>query len=82
MVLEELRVVDLKAARGLSFHTGRIRSIDIIKDHQNCKTLPPSRLHLPIVPLPVGQAFKHMRLRWPNLFKPPHMSTGGWLHLP
>jgi hypothetical protein len=40
-----------------------------LKNHPHSDTLPPTRPHLLIEPLPKGQGFKHMILWGPNLFK-------------
>ena len=73
MVLQkELRVLclDPQAAEGDCVHTGYILSIGDLKVHPHNDTLPPTKTHLLIVPLPMGQAFKHMSL-WAMLFKRP-----------
>ena len=74
MVLEKWRLLHLdpKTARErLSFHTGQSMSIGDLKAQPHSDTFPPTRSHLLIVPLLVGQAFKHMSL-WGHLFNPPH----------
>ena len=75
-VLEEPRI-DLKAAEGglcamlrHSLGTGNLKALP------HSDTLPPSRSHLIIVPLPMGQAFKHMTLWGPHQDTPrPHIQT-------
>ena len=57
-------------------HTGTSLSIYDLKDHPHNGTLPPTRPHPLIVPLPMDQTFKHMSLRVPSLFKPPQ----AWHH--
>jgi hypothetical protein len=46
-------------------------SIGDLKAHPHCNTLPPARTNLLEVPLPMGQAFKHVRIQGPYLFKSP-----------
>ena len=78
MVLEELRVLhlDLKTARwSIRFKTGRSLSIGALKARPHNDTLPSTRPHLLIVPFPMGQAFKHMNLWRPHVFKPPQIIT-------
>ena len=77
MVLEEPRILHLdpKAPRRrLSFHTGQSLNIESLKAHSHSDTLPPTRPHLPVVPLPVGQALKHesMGLKPSQTTKPGH----------
>jgi len=77
MVLEKfhmaLRVLhlDWKAARRF-FYTGQSLSIETSKTAPIVTHFLPTRPHLLIVPLPMGQAFKHMSLWGPYLLKPPH----------
>jgi hypothetical protein len=47
-------------------YTGHSLSIGDLKAHPHSDTLPPTRPHLPM-----GQAFKHLNLWGPYLFKPP-----------
>jgi hypothetical protein len=42
----------------------------------NKATPPPIRPYILIVPLPMGQLFKHRSLSRPNLFKPPYCPPG------
>jgi hypothetical protein len=69
MVLEkELRILKLYlkiVKRRLEFYTGQSLNIRNLKAHPHSDTLPPTRPHLLIMSLPVGQAFKHI-----SLFKP------------
>jgi hypothetical protein len=55
-------------------HTRPCSSIWDLKACLYSDTLPPTRSHLLIVPLPIPQAFKHMSLRGPFLFRTPHTS--------
>ena len=64
-------------------HTGSSLSIGDLKAYPHNDTLPPTRPHLLIVPLPMGQAFKHMSL-WGAI--PIQTTTvsgpwGGWSQL-
>ena len=80
MVLEEPRVLHLDpkvARRRLEFHTGRSLSIGSLEAHLHSDIFPPTRPYLLIVPLLMGQAFKHMNLWGPNLFKPPQSGSRG-----
>jgi hypothetical protein len=52
-------------------HSGQSLSIGDLKAHPHSSTLPITRPHLLIVPLSMGQAFKHMSLWGPTLFKAP-----------
>ena len=58
-------------------HTGHSLSIGVIQAQRFNDTLPPTRPHLLIVPLPMGQAFKPMSLwGWgTNLLKPPQLPS-------
>ena len=69
---QELRVLHLdpKAAEGDSFSHWVELGVRSLKAHPDSDTLPPTSLHLLIVLLRVGQAFKHMGLQGDNLFKP------------
>ena len=53
-------------------HAGQCLNIGDLKAHPHSDTLPLTRPHLPILPLPMSQAFKHLSLWRPFLFKPPH----------
>jgi hypothetical protein len=61
---------------------GQSLSIRELKVHPHSGTLPPTRPHLLhpaspyllIMPLPMSQAFKHINLWGPNLFKPPQVT--------
>jgi hypothetical protein len=83
MVLEGPKVLHLdpKAAEG-----DRVpQSVEL--EHRSPQSLshsgalPPTRPHLLIVPLPMDQAFKHVSLWWPYLFKSPHPPTSVNLNL-
>jgi hypothetical protein len=90
MVLKkELRALplDLKAAEGncllqagrrrLEFLTRQSLNTGTLKFLPYSHALPPAltMLHPLIVPLPMGQAFKHMSLLGLNLFKPPQCTS-------
>jgi hypothetical protein len=73
--------LNLQAAKVAVSHIGHSLSIWDLKAcppqrhtsfNEATPTLP--RPHLLIVPLPVGQAYKHTSLRGPFLFKPPQPS--------
>jgi hypothetical protein len=52
-----------QAAKRLEFYTGWSLSIGDLKAHPHSDTLPTlTRPYFLIVPFPMGQAFKHMRL--------------------
>jgi hypothetical protein len=50
------------ARRRLEFYTRQSLSLGDLKAHPHSDTPPPTRPHLLVVPLPVGQAFKPMSL--------------------
>lgn len=56
-------------------YTGCSLHIKGLKTHLNSGTLPLTRPCLLTLPFPVGQAFKHMKLWGPFLFKPPHLTS-------
>ena len=60
--------------KGIVCYTGHSLSIGDSKACPHSDTLPPTRPHLLIVPLPKGQAFKHMSLWGPYLFQLPHLN--------
>ena len=74
VLIKVLRVLHLgpqAARRSLaSLHTSENLSMGDHKALPNSDTLPPTRLYLPIMPFPMEQAFKHMSVWVPNLFKP------------
>jgi hypothetical protein len=79
--MEELRVLHLDpeaSSRKLSFHSAQNLSIKTSKPTPHSETLPPTRPHPLIAPLPMGQAFKHRSPRGvgggANLFKPPQQT--------
>ena len=74
LVLKVLIILhlDLKAARGgLESHTGPGLSTEVSKANPHSCKPSLTRPHLLIVPLPVGQAFKHVNLWGPFPLKPP-----------
>jgi hypothetical protein len=73
MMEKELKVLHLDLQTGWRrlFYTGHSLSIGDLKAHPHSDTLSLTRSHLLIVPLPISQAFKHMSLLGPFLFKPP-----------
>ena len=79
LVLKEPRVLhfDPKAVRTrLSFTSSQEEALDphwaeLEQRDPHSGTLPPTRLHLLIVPLPMGQSLKHVSLWGPFLFKQP-----------
>jgi hypothetical protein len=56
--------------QGPIYHIACNLTIWDLRAHPHSNTVPPTRSHLLIVPLPMGQAFTHMSLWGPFLFKP------------
>jgi len=63
MVLAELRVLDLQAAEGTVTLDEAYTYVWDLKTRLPGDTPPPTRPHLLIVSLPMGQTFKHINLR-------------------
>ena len=67
---QDFCILFFRQKKETAYHTTHSLSTGDLKTHPNSDTLPPTRPHLLIVPLPVGQAFKHMSLWAPFLLKP------------
>jgi hypothetical protein len=93
LVLEEPRVLHLDQKTGRkrdchrrdSFHTGWSLSIGMSKTHLHSDTLPSTRPHFLIVPLPVGQAYsnhhsglKHWDIKVLSVFSIAVFSSFSW----
>ena len=59
----------------IAFYTGWSLSIGDLRVYPHGDTHPPSKPHLLIVPLPMGQAFKHMNLWELYLFLLPQLPS-------
>lgn len=72
LVLEEPKVLhlDSKAVRHTPLKWAESLSIGDLKGHHYRKAPPPTKPGILIVPFLMGQAFKHMNLWGPSLFKP------------